>query len=843
MPDDNNQQALQELAERELARRRLLAYVMRMYPAYLAGWVHKEVAAQLEQFLDDVINKRSPRLMIFMPPRVGKSFLASEMFPPWALGRFPHLQIVSTSYSASLVEQFSRGIRRTIREDEQYHALFPNVLMDEDTQSVGRWQLRERTQRGAVMAGGYKAVGVGGGLTGFGCFVAGTLVHSEQYGEIAIDELIAKTNPGKVLSVNHATGRREYRDIQAVSVRQGDGVYRVTTAGGRVVEATGNHPFFNPETGRYVPADQLAPGDALLCVVPDELHADGGGTQQASEGGVSTHVLLERVQKRAQRGEGSQDLRDVQRADAHEDVTVLRGAPAEKPGSVAYHTAVRAAVPVVLDDVQAGRVRVHAASDAVLLTSVREQGTLAAHVARWEPEMEERRGCVEVRTARAERVPPSASTRTGAGQASLRGVPFDTPSAGAPHRREQHEQRDGEPRDLVPALPLERTQRAGFRFVYDRVELVECVRETDTVYDVQVEGNHNFFAAGILVHNCDILIIDDPVANAEDANSEVVRESTWNWYATVARTRVMPGGGVLCIQTRWHDSDLSGRIIELMKSDPVADQFKVISYPALAEFDEPHRKAGEALHPERYDERAYAQIRASVGPTVWNALYQQNPVPDEGEFFRKDDFQYYTDLPPKGGLYFYGTWDCAISQRESADPTAGFIVAFDADYNLYVVDRYYGRFGSEEIVNNMVLAQQTHTPLLHWMEKEKVQMALGPFIEYAMAAGKINDFVIEPIPPGRRDKEARARSLQGLVRRRKVFFPRTAEWTPSVVGELLRFPKGKHDDQVDALAYAAMNVNTVTVPSPDPKDARPKSWRDTLWKHVRGTKSTGHMAS
>ena len=502
---------LQELAERELARRRLLAYVLRMYPQYLAGWVHKELAAHLEQFLDDVVNKRSPRLMVFMPPRVGKSFLVSESFPPWALGRYPELQIVSTSYSAGLVEQFSRGIRRTIREDERYRALFPMVVLDEETQAVGRWQLRVAEEKGrSRVAGGYRAVGVGGGLTGFGA---------------------------------------------------------------------------------------------------------------------------------------------------------------------------------------------------------------------------------------------------------------------------------------------------------------------------------------------DILLIDDPVANADDANSEVVRESTWNWYATVARTRVMPGGGVLVVQTRWHDDDLSGRIIELMKQDANADQFKVVSYPALAEFDEPHRKAGQALHPERYDERAYAQIRASVGPSVWNALYQQNPVPDEGEFFKKDDVQYYNELPPTASLCFYASWDCAISERESADPTCGFVVAFDADHNLYVVDRYYGRMGAVDIVDSLVTAQKTYKPLVHWMEKEKVQMALGPFIEHAMSSSKINDFVIEPLPPGRRDKEARARSLQGLVRRRKVFLPRTAEWTPSVVAEMLRFPKGKHDDQVDALAYAALNINEVTVPSAEAKDQQPKSWRDTLWKHIRGNKSTGYMGA
>lgn len=502
--------ARRELAERELARRSLMAFAVRMMPSYLAGWVHREVCAKLERFLDDVVHRRSPRLMIFMPPRVGKSQLASEFFPEWALGKYPFLDIVSASYGASLVEGFSRNIRRAIRDDDAYKTVFPNVRLDDETGAIARWTLRFEQDGRERLGGGYRCVGVGGPLTGTGA---------------------------------------------------------------------------------------------------------------------------------------------------------------------------------------------------------------------------------------------------------------------------------------------------------------------------------------------DILIIDDVVKNAEEANSETIRDATWSWYSTTARTRLMPGGGVIIVLTRWHDDDLAGRILELMKTHDDADRFEVISYPAIAEFDEPHRKAGEALHPARYDERAYAQIRASVGPVVWNALYQQNPVPDEGEYFKKDDIQYYTDLPPLASLSIYAGWDLAISQRDSADPSCGAVAGFDADYNLYVIDRYYGRFGSEEIVQRLLDSQRSHHPLVHWMEKEKVQMALGPFIDYAMTQAGIHDFNIVDVPPGRRDKEARARPLQGLIQRRKVFFPRNAAWTPSMVAELLRFPKGKHDDQVDALAYIALNVNEVSVPTSKALDEQRKSWRDTLWKHLRGPKTTGHMAS
>jgi len=151
-----------ELANRELCRRKLLPFVERNVKGYQAGWVHKEICEKLEKFEQDVIDRKSPRLMLFMPPRHGKSELASTQFPAWFLGRNPTREIISSSYSASLATSFSRKVRELLRTPK-YASVFKDTKLSKDTQSAERW----RTD----MGGQYLAVGVDGGATGNGADV------------------------------------------------------------------------------------------------------------------------------------------------------------------------------------------------------------------------------------------------------------------------------------------------------------------------------------------------------------------------------------------------------------------------------------------------------------------------------------------------------------------------------------------------------------------------------------------------------------------------------------------------------------------------------------------------
>lgn len=158
-PTTNEEVIRRELARREMARRRLVYYTTEMLPNYLPGWVHQDICRRLEKFMKDVEEERSPRLILAVPPRHGKSQLASDIFPSWVLGHHPDWPIIISSYAQELPIGFSRNIRDRIG-DPAHQAIFPDTKIRSDAKGVEAWK--------TTKDGGVKAIGVGGGLTGFG---------------------------------------------------------------------------------------------------------------------------------------------------------------------------------------------------------------------------------------------------------------------------------------------------------------------------------------------------------------------------------------------------------------------------------------------------------------------------------------------------------------------------------------------------------------------------------------------------------------------------------------------------------------------------------------------------
>jgi predicted phage terminase large subunit-like protein len=154
--------AKQELARRELARRTMLGYIVRMFPGFEPGWFHADLAARLDRFLQRVINKESPRLILNVPPRHGKSVEGSQYFPAYALGRYPHLEFITTSHTLSLALDFSRKTR-ALMHDERHTQLFPESLLDMDNRNAAGWK--------TTAGGGYFPAGVGGAIVGRGAHI------------------------------------------------------------------------------------------------------------------------------------------------------------------------------------------------------------------------------------------------------------------------------------------------------------------------------------------------------------------------------------------------------------------------------------------------------------------------------------------------------------------------------------------------------------------------------------------------------------------------------------------------------------------------------------------------
>lgn len=477
-----------ELASRQLARNHLVPFMQRMYPDYRAGWVHKDVARRLEVFSQAVANGESPRLMLQMPPRTGKSLEASTYFPSWHLGHYPNHEIIMSTYSGSLALGFSRKVRGVLREPS-YHKLF-DTRLDKDNQNAEGWM----TNKG----GGFVPAGVGGAITGKG-----------------------------------------------------------------------------------------------------------------------------------------------------------------------------------------------------------------AHV----------------------------------------------------------------------------------------------------------------------------LIIDDPVKNSEEAESQTVRQAIKDWYASTAYTRLAPGGGVLIIQTRWHDDDLSGWL-ETQMIEGEGDEFEIVRYPAIAEEDEEFRYKGEALHPERYDEEALERIKRAVGPRVWAALYQQSPTSDDGGYFTSDMIQFYEEGELPSRLSYYTAWDFAIGKKERNDYTVGLTVGVDAEENMWVVSLVRGRMDTFEMAEAILDQYERYKDNLVGLEKGHIQMALGPYLEQRIKERRLFGFPMHELNPGRRDKELRARPIQGRMRQGRVRFPKNASWIDSLVKELISFPFAAHDDMVDALAWIGLMLQEINVPHVEKPD-KPKTWRSKLKQYIR----------
>lgn len=373
-----------------------------------------------------------------------------------------------------------------------------------------------------------------------------------------------------------------------------------------------------------------------------------------------------------------------------------------------------------------------------------------------------------------------------------------------------------------------------------------------------------------------VLAIDDPVKNAEEADSADGREKVWEWYLSTAYTRLAPGGGVLIIQTWWHDDDLAGRVQQMMRQrgpdgeiDEDIDQFEVVKYPAIAESDEyldaqthaivraelnneyptekylPLRLKGEALHPSRYDLKKLAKIRAlnrkddGTDGRWWSALYQQNPVPDDGGYFTKAQFRR-AQTPSVARCNVFIAWDFAISEKKQNDYTVGSVGLQDSDDMLHIAEIM--RFKSADslfIVESILnLCSRWASPSLSLgFEDGQIYRAIEALLKKRMRERKMYPpiTVLKPIT----DKLARARTLQGRMQQGMVTFSSGGEWYEEARNELLRFPAGVHDDQVDSLAWMAQMVVGRAAPR-KLQEQKVKSWRDRLKTAGQGR---SHMAA
>jgi len=334
------------------------------------------------------------------------------------------------------------------------------------------------------------------------------------------------------------------------------------------------------------------------------------------------------------------------------------------------------------------------------------------------------------------------------------------------------------------------------------------IRNSDMFEIVGYEGGYVSagVGGGITGRGADFAIIDDPVKNRKDAESKAYRDSTYDWFTSTLYTRLEKDACVLITLTRWHEDDLAGRLLANAKNNPEADQWHVISYPAIYNENAKNldptdpREHDQALWPAKYDRKALGAIKSTVGSYEWSALYDQNPSPPSGSIVQRDWIKYYKFLPSKFDEVIQ-SWDFAFDGKEKSS---------------YVVGQVWGRIGADKYLIDQVRDRMNFTESIralknmsakHPRAKAKLieNKANGPAIISTMK--KEISGLIPVQPDGTKVERLYAVTPQFEAGNVYIPDPSTAPWVGDYVEELTSFPSSANDDQVDTTTQALNNLD------------------------------------
>lgn len=345
------------------------------------------------------------------------------------------------------------------------------------------------------------------------------------------------------------------------------------------------------------------------------------------------------------------------------------------------------------------------------------------------------------------------------------------------------------------------------------------------------------FQSGITGNRANGLLIDDPVKNREEADSPTVREKTKSEFREAAKTRLMPNGYIILIQTRWHEDDLAGSILpEDYKGESGmikcrdGQTWEVLNIPAKAEHvDDPlKREIGEYLWPEWFPIEHWLEFENDPqGKRTWSSLFQQRPSPGEGLMFKREYFRRYDpDIQPglPGGrplhMQLNGATDNATKEG-GGDFTEHVIGGLDSNNDLWFIDWWYGQHTTDITIAAFIALIQRYKPL-HWAhEGGPIENAIGPAIRRAMREAKPQRVhtLLESLT-SIKNKTIKLGTLQAWAAAGRIWLPMNRPWADRLIDQLCGFPAAKYDDAADAAGLLARMLDlmmTGELPSSKPK--------------------------
>ena len=343
----------------------------------------------------------------------------------------------------------------------------------------------------------------------------------------------------------------------------------------------------------------------------------------------------------------------------------------------------------------------------------------------------------------------------------------------------------------------------------------------------------------------DLFVIDDPIKDDAEAQSDATRNLVYQWFTKVAYTRCHTTSAIVIVHTRWHEDDLIGRLLDPdhPEHDPeIAKDWLYLNIPAVIKDDEMAKALGIELEmptdevvirefcgtdedgknapafplaPLWGNRFSLAHLASAhrLNPSGFNALYMGTPSAEEGDYFKRADIRYYDrdDLPKE--LRIYAASDHALSEKTHADPSVLGCVGVDEHDDIYVLpDLIWDKMPTDRAVEEMIAMMKRRKPLCWFAEADNIKKAIGPFLRKRMREESVYVPIFD-MSTAKTDKKMRARSIQGRMQQGKVYLPRFAFWTPKAVQQLLKFDHGANDDFVDWIAWIGLGLDSEHAPS------------------------------
>jgi hypothetical protein len=342
--------------------------------------------------------------------------------------------------------------------------------------------------------------------------------------------------------------------------------------------------------------------------------------------------------------------------------------------------------------------------------------------------------------------------------------------------------------------------------------------DSSAAQEFALSNGSEYLAAGILSgitgNRAHIIVIDDPIKGRAEADSEVVRQRTWEAYQDDLLTRLIPGGAVVLVQTRWHEDDLAGRLLPedwagqsgvIRCRDGLDWEVLCLQAKCAVQPDPLGREQGASLWPEWFDAQHWATFEGNA--RTWSALYQQIPAPAEGILFRRDDMVEFDKAPEV--LRIVGASDYAATP-DGGDWTEHGVMGIAADGTRYLLDWWRGQVSPEVWIEREIDLMQRWQPLKWFGETGPLRRATEGRLRQRMVERQ-TACALEWLPHGGADKPTKNQPAIAIAGMGRLMWPRNAAWKAELQRQCLVFPAGSPDDGVDTLGLLNRGADSLGV--------------------------------